>query len=185
MNWRFISCCAQRKRLSLLAAGVLPEPEHAALHRHLDSCAACRNRYAALTRLSAACALWAAAEEPAEPAAAFRARWMQAVQGAADSTSAVSPNSMARWTESFWPSPVAWGALAAVWILLFALRHAAPARLDSGIGLAAGSPHGTAVRLAERQREISSLLDSLSASKPPQPDVPRPRTQRQPESATA
>ena len=89
---------------------------------------------------------------------------------------------LSRWREWLWPSPTAWGGLAAVWACLVLLHWATPARPASGPELAKRAPRDTVVTLAQRQRELASLLDSLAPPAPPsRPETLRPRSQRRAE----
>jgi hypothetical protein len=73
---------------------------------------------------------------------------------------------------------VAWGALAAVWVFILCVQMPTPARPASSYKVAASRPSRLPVTLAERQRELSSLLEGLAPSPSSEPDLPRPRSQR-------
>lgn len=81
--------------------------------------------------------------------------------------------------EWFWPSPVAWGALATVWVLIAFLKLSAPASSFVAAAQTVSSSRTSAIPvLSERQRELALLLDSLAPPRSPKPELPRPRSQR-------
>jgi anti-sigma factor RsiW len=167
----------------LLAGGALPESEQTSVRDHLAHCAQCRQYHDEIARLSAQFQKWASAEPPVEVRPAFHTRWMRSIQ-TADAPAQTSTR-ISRWTDLLWPSPAAWGALAAVWVCLLSLQWATSARQPAGQMQAKTRSGRTEVTFAQRQRELSSLLESLaSPSAPSTPDVPRPRSQRRVESAT-
>jgi hypothetical protein len=62
-----------------------------------------------------------------------------------------------------WPSPTAWAGLAAAWVLIFGLNHAAM-RAGSATALALGMPSPqTVAAMLERRRQVESLLEPSSA----------------------
>ena len=182
MSWRLNSCRERRENVSLLASGALPEAEQTSVRDHLAHCPQCRQRYAEIARLSAQIQKWVRTEPPVEVRPAFHARWMRSIQTADAPARTSTPTS--RWTDLLWPSPAAWGALAAVWVCLLSLQWSTSARQPAGHGAKTPSSR-TEVTFAQRQRELSSLLESLAPpSAPSAPDLPRPRSQRRVESAT-
>jgi predicted anti-sigma-YlaC factor YlaD len=52
MIWRLNSCREQRKNISLLANGALPEAEQASAREHLEQCAECRQRFEEIASVS-------------------------------------------------------------------------------------------------------------------------------------
>jgi hypothetical protein len=65
------------------------------------------------------------------------------------------------WRDWFWPSPIAWGALAAVWVGAFVLSGSEASSMasapDSRTAVSAAPP----LYAFASPREISALLDSL------------------------
>ena len=45
------------------------------------------------------------------------------------------------WRDWLWPSPLAWGALAAVWVVVLARESASPARLEPFAAMPSESRH--------------------------------------------
>ena len=179
------SCRDHRENISLLASGALPEAEQTSVQDHLTHCTQCRHYYEEMARLCGKFQQWARTEPPVEASAAFRARWIRSIQ---TSNSPARPFLVAwisRWGDWLWPSPVAWGALAAVWVCLLALQWATAAQPPAGHQLARSPSNGAAVTFAQRQRELSSLLESLVPPPvPPRPGLPGPRSQRRAETVT-
>jgi len=74
------------------------------------------------------------------------------------------------WLEWLWPNPVAWGMLAAAWVVIFALHAATPA--PSGAQSAPAS-NNTLNLIVKRERELSSLLATAAEPAPPKATGPR------------
>jgi hypothetical protein len=185
MRRRLNSCRDHRENVSLLASSALPEAEQALVRDHLAHCTPCRQYYEDMARLSGQLQQWARTEPPVEAGTAFRARWMRSIQTADGPTRTSLAALISRWGEWLWPSPVAWGALAVVWVCLLFLQWSAPAQRATGHELAGSAPSRTTVTFAQRQRELSSLLESLAPlPAPSRSDQPRPRSQRRVESVT-
>jgi len=78
--------------------------------------------------------------------------------------SAPSPNAAsqkrpttAHWREWLWPSPVAWGAVAAAWVLIAALQLATPRLRGSGNGV-----HLSGEAFQQRQILLTQILEARS-----------------------
>lgn len=80
------------------------------------------------------------------------------------------------WLEWLWPNPVAWGTLAAAWVVIFALHAATPA--PSGSQTASAS-NNTLNLIVKRQQELSSLLATTSEPAPPKAIGPRSERRRE------
>jgi len=76
--------------------------------------------------------------------------------------------------ELLWPCPQAWGALAAIWIVIAAFQFTSPGAVPGIIGEGAKS-HVTSI--LEQRRELTRLLDGTSG-KNDQPSADRPRAAR-------
>ncbi len=188
MNMRRLlnSCCDHRENISLLASSALPEAEQAPLRDHLAHCAPCRQYYEEMAKLTGEIQQWVSTEPPVEPHAAFSARWLRSIHAVDAPRRTALAALISRGREWLWPSPAAWGALAAVWVCLLLLQWATPASRATGSERARSSSGGhITMTFAQRQRELSSLLESLAPPPPPsRPDSPRPRSQRRAESVT-
>ena len=185
MRRRSNSCPDHRENVTLLANSALPEPDQAPVRDHLAHCAPCREYYEEIAKLSGEFREWAKSEPAVEAGAAFRARWMQSIKAADGPTPTSLPARISRWTEWLWPSPIAWGALAAVWVCLLFLQWATPAPRATGHDLARSPSDGTVITFAQRQRELSALLENLAPPPAPsKPGPPGPRSQRRAESVT-
>ncbi len=182
---RLLNCCREhRENISLLASGVLPEAEQAPLCEHLAHCAPCRQSYEEMAKLSGELQQWERTEPPVEPGAAFSARWMRSIHAVEAPRRTGLAALTSRCGEWLWPSPLAWGALAAVWVCLLLLQWATPVSRTTASELARSSSSGhISITVAQRQLELSSLLDSLAPPPPPsRPDSPRPHSLRRVES---
>jgi hypothetical protein len=90
-------------------------------------------------------------------------------------TETIRPVTPARlwWLEWLWPNPVAWGTLAAAWLVIFSLHSATPVPPTSQ----ATSVSNNALNLiVKRQQELSSLLATVN--EPALPKVLGPRSER-------
>ena len=180
MRWRLNSCRGHRENVCLLASGALPEAEQPPVRDHLVHCAQCRGYFDEMVRLSGEFQQWSGTGPQVEAGATFRARWMRSIETGNRPTQA---SMVSQWSEWLWPSPVAWGTLAAVWICLLSLQWAMSAQRATSHQLAGNSFGRTSISFAQRQRELASVLESLMA--PPAhstPEQPRPRSQRRVES---
>ena len=116
---------------------------------------------------------------------AWREEILEAARGAASARHASRiAHHVPRWRELFWPCPQAWAALAAVWLVIFALNFAA--RDPSP------APHARQAALPSREmREMLKAQEQLFAElagpfeKPladrPRPAAPTPRSSRREE----
>lgn len=78
------------------------------------------------------------------------------------------------WVPLLWPSPKAWGTLAAAWVLLFCFNLA---NRDSGSRLE--SPEAAQIRMAvQERRELQAELEQAALRLEDQP--PKPRSQAAP-----
>ncbi len=76
--------------------------------------------------------------------------------------------------ELFWPNPQAWGALAAVWIVIAAFKFTTPSGSTASAGAVAKSQ---VISVSEQRRELANLLDSTFEKSNRSP-ADRPRSAR-------
>jgi hypothetical protein len=76
--------------------------------------------------------------------------------------------------ELFWPCPQAWGALAAVWIVIAAFQSITPGAASVQGGEVA---KGQVTSVSEQRRELANLLDAVPG-KPDRSPADRPRSAR-------
>ena len=82
------------------------------------------------------------------------------------------------WAALLWPSPKAWGALAAAWILMVAFGVA-----TRETGAASESAHATQIRIAmEEKRRLQAEIEEASLRIDPQP---KPRSENRAANKTA
>jgi hypothetical protein len=181
MRWQLNSCRAHRENVSLLACGALPENERTSVRDHLADCAKCRQAFEKIVRLSGDFRQWTSTVQPIGAGAAFRARWMQSVQSANGSARTWSATLISHWSECLWPSPLAWGTLAAIWICLLSFRWVTTPQRAPGYEMAGSRSTTTKITFAQRQRELTFLLETFDRPRGPaasKPGISRPRTQR-------
>jgi hypothetical protein len=184
VKWLFNRCRHHEANLSLLAAGELPEAERARVMAHFTGCDTCRAKFAELQNL--AHSLTGAGERLPEVEApvSLRRRWMSAVRESV----AVSDGALGtrRPTGSFvlgWLSGrrVAYGSLAAMWVLVLFFRFSAPGAFKP-TSLASAPPVSLREVLLALKVERASPLSSAEASKSshPKQNTPDalPRSQR-------
>ncbi len=115
------------------------------------------------------------------PPEEWRREILEAANAAARArTPAFSPPGEPWWREWLWPSPRAWGGLAAAWVIILALNAAKP---GTPAGFANGSPPPSRemiMALSAQRRELAELLgDAQETSPATKPALPRPRSERQ------
>jgi hypothetical protein len=79
------------------------------------------------------------------------------------------------WRTWLWPSPYAWGALAAVWVVIFVLNSAAqPGRSLLPKGTPAPTVDEMVAMLSEHRRELDEFMaeENVVAASPPPPTTP-------------
>ena len=74
------------------------------------------------------------------------------------------------WLGWLWPHPVAWGTLAAAWVVIFALHAATPAPSSSQTASASSDALNLIVK---RQQEMAALLATANETTPPKAAGPR------------
>ena len=177
MNMKRLTCCRTfKEKVALLASESLPKGERESMLDHLKHCAGCRQYHDEIAMVTGGMKAWASKEQP-EVSPAFRARWMRSIQDLDNSPHGLV-SALIRWCrEWLWPSPVAWGALALVWICLQLLNSSvAPA---VGRHMAKDASIERDITLAQRQRELASLLETLAPHKQQAPILnPGPRSER-------
>jgi hypothetical protein len=115
------------------------------------------------------------------PPEEWRREILEAANAAARArTPAFSPPGEPWWREWLWPSPRAWGGLAAAWVIILALNTA---RLATPAGVASVSPPPSRemiMALSAQRRDLAELLgDAQETSPATKPAPPRPRSERQ------
>jgi hypothetical protein len=77
----------------------------------------------------------------------------------------------------FWPNPAAWAGLAAVWLVIFTVNHAATD--PSGLMAKKSSVSSADIFMAmqQQQRELARLIEpaETTPAEPPKSAAPRPR----------
>lgn len=115
---------------------------------------------------------------PAEWRAEILSAARKAAAPAAPQATAVAGESWgARWREYLWPSPVAWGALAAVWVLIFALNHSSDSAPQTMARNSKASPQ-TIMAFWEQNRLLVELLTPTPPASPEPPPAESPRENR-------
>jgi hypothetical protein len=119
-----------------------------------------------------------------QPLRSVPSEWRAEILGAAHAARAAHEPRVTRqatifplWRKWLWPSPQAWAALAAVWMVLIALHLAGPP-MPPSIANQSPSPEKR-MAVAAQRRELARLLDVPADSAPaPEPTVPGPRSER-------
>ncbi len=97
--------------------------------------------------------------------------WREAILDSSQ-PSTINPQPSTCWRDWLWPSPVAWAGLAATWVVILALNHAAGPQMSAGGPRFAGSINSYVLltRLAE---EPQFDLFSETPTAPPAAERPR------------
>jgi len=125
MKWLFNKCRHYEADVSLLVADALAEEERTEVEAHLVECAACRARLAELKMLTTGLTRLGESSPQVEAPASLQRRWMATVRKSARRDRApVSVQPLL----PFWFSSrrLAWGSLAAMWVLVLFFRVSAP-----------------------------------------------------------
>jgi anti-sigma factor RsiW len=123
VNGLFNKCRRHQASLSLLAAGALDASERAALEMHLAGCPACRAKLAQMQHLTRGLTEAGRRFAELEAPVSLRRRWMTEVRGSAGARDAVPMPLILAWLSG---RRLAWGSLAAMWMLVLLLRVSAP-----------------------------------------------------------
>jgi anti-sigma factor RsiW len=123
VNWLFNKCRRYEASLSLLAAGALDASEREALETHLTGCPACRTKLAQLQHLTRSLTEAGRRFAEIEAPLSLRRRWMTEVRGSARARHSVPMPIIPAWLSG---RRLAWGSLAATWMLVLLFRVSAP-----------------------------------------------------------
>lgn len=186
MNLFFNSCRRQRRDISLLVAGVLPESGRDAVQQHLAVCPACRQYHDEIKTATAPLASLREDLAALQPTPAARERWAAAIQAVAVPPRPASAAVFAAghgfsWREVLWPYRRVWAGLAPVWVVIIvgnlSLRGPAPAPAAS----ASPAPQMTAMAFKDRQNMLAEvMLDHPTAPEASRPKIypAKPRSDR-------
>jgi len=185
MKSLFDPCRGYRQSISLLAGGVLPEPERDEIKNHLAACADCRKYYAEIKAVTTPLANWVGDFAHLQPNQAARNRWASAIQaaGRTEPVCRPSPAMAVRewWREVIWPYRRIWGGLAAVWVVILAGNLSL--RDHSQTLAVKSSPSSQEMIMAfnDRQKILAELLADHSGPRDAERQklfLPKPRTER-------
>ena len=184
---RFSKHCERyREASSLLAVGALPDAERSEVENHLALCADCRDYSERIKGLAAPFATWKQSLAQIEPTPAARLRWAKAVRSTAGGHAEPAKSSSNWWNDIIWPARHAWGGIAAVWLVMWALNWERPTVSRAGSS-AAHSPTPLMLQArAEQRRLLAELIPPAKepAAEPP-PRNPQPRSERHSTSANS
>lgn len=126
MKRLFHSCGRQRRRLSLLAGGALPESERSAAQAHLAECAECRRHFEQVLAVGRALHSLRERTPEIEVGAAWQRRWRQALQERDRSRRSVVESPLNWWRTAMPGQRATLAGLSAVWMLILFFRLTAP-----------------------------------------------------------
>jgi hypothetical protein len=184
MKWFLNPCGRYRQGISLLAGGVLSEPEKDQLARHLAACAGCRKYYEEIQAVTIPLANWEKDLAYLQPDQAAQDRWAKAIQAAGQPEPVYQPTPGVAlhgwWQDVFRPYRRVWAGLAAVWVVIlagnFSLRDHSPALATKS------APRSQEIIMAlnDRQKIMAELLQDHSIPREaerPRSFSPKPRTE--------
>ena len=190
MKWLLDRCSRHRDRISLLASGRLPEPERDTIESHLRTCAQCQCYYKEVSALNQRLEEWGKCLPRIEPSEALGARWFRAIQAAEPSmhpTQSVTGLGLLDWWRALRPhNRFALAGLGTVWLSILFFNVTTPELPETRGSNVALSPGKILMVLRADNQAFVRLLSPYEseADERPQPIAPRPRSQRQPDSAT-
>lgn len=177
VTWLFDNCRRFEEEISLLAAGCLPDADLGRVKDHLDSCPGCRERLAALKRISLGLREAAEAGSAVEPGRDFHSRLMRAIRQPSEESHYLPAWLVRTGTSVLNWNRAAWGSLATVWLLILFFNLSAPRASTPAAGSRSVSPDRIVRLLKARQDEFVRLLETREGS--PQPAaLPSPHTRR-------
>lgn len=178
VKWSWNKCRRYKEDLSLLAANVLAEEERGGVRAHLDECPNCQARFVELNALAGCGEQLRSALPQVEPSVALRRRWMTAVRQSAQSQRDFTTAPIAALRSG---RRLAWGSLAAMWVLVLFFRFSAPdAPRPASLAAAPPSLREVLLVLKVQQRESSTRASAgdPARNQPRQPEALPPRSQR-------
>lgn len=182
MTFWWNPCVRVERRLSLSAAGVLPEADRQRMDRHLARCPRCQARLRELQMLAAGLETMGQALPPVEVPGSLRQRWEQEVLEAARRQPDRRPDHreasigwLPAWLDR---TKIAWGTVVACWALAALFRFAAPEAPRPAVAATPLSLREILVVLRrERPRSIPIVIPSRPASSEPKASRPSARSE--------
>jgi hypothetical protein len=190
MKWLLNRCRRNRDRISLLASGRLPESERATIELHLQTCAQCQRYYKDVSALNQRLEEWGKGLPRIEPSEALGARWSRAIQAAEPSmhpTQSVTGLGLPAWWRALRPhNRFALAGLGTVWLLILFFNVTTPELPETRGSNVALNPKKILMVLRADNQAFVRLLSPYESEpeERPQPRVPRPRSERRPDSTT-
>jgi hypothetical protein len=184
VNWFFNNCERYGASSSLLAANALEEPRKGEVEAHLTGCVSCQTRFAELQNLARSLADAGRRLPQVEAPVSLRRRWTAAVRKPLRERG-FAPG-------LFIPARVsgrrlAWGGLAAMWVMVLFFRVSAP-EVSKPAVVAAAPPSLRAVLLALKVEDQTDIRRANATGSDPQrksqPDILPPRSQVAPASSS-
>jgi anti-sigma factor RsiW len=178
VKWLWNQCRRHELKLTLLAADALAAEKRGGVQAHLAECPACQARFAALKALAGGGEQLLHALPQVETPIALRRRWMTAVHGSVPSRIKISaaPGAAGRFGRR-----LAWGSLAAIWMLVLFFRFSAP-DAPRPASLAAATPSWREVLLVlkvePREPPTHASAGGPANNQPRKSDALPPRSQR-------
>ncbi len=184
MNWFSNPCRRPRRSLCLLASGVLPEAERAALASHLAGCEDCRRYYDEIAKVTTPLAAWESRYSHFEPSEDMRMRWTRSIQAVAmpQRSRRCAPQLVLLkcWRELVWPCRRAWAGLVAAWLVLLVVNTWLTTAPKPMMAAATGAV-ANRIQLFEEQRrvlvELTGPVEPAPAGRA-QHSRPQPRSER-------
>jgi len=185
MKWLFNPCRRYRQDISLLASGVLPQPERDEVKNHLAACPNCRNYYEEMMALKMTLANWQQDLAHLQPTQAARNRWARAIQtaGKPKAVRHLTPAMAFReWSRDvIWPCRRVWTGLATVWVLILAGNFSLHDHSQTLSAKSSPPSQEMIMALKDRQNILAELLADhfeLHDADRQKFFLPKPRTER-------
>ena len=180
VNGLFNKCRRHQASLSLLAAGALDASERAALEMHLAGCPACRAKLAQMQHLTRGLTEAGRRFAEIEAPVSLRRRWMTEVRWSARARDAIPMTLIPAWLSG---RRLAWGSLAAMWMLVLLFRVSAPdGPKPASVAIPPPSLRQVLQALKVNDDKAAQRADAANPDRKPaaRPEALPPRSQRLP-----
>jgi hypothetical protein len=184
VKWLWNKCARQEIKISLLAAGVLPESQRTPLESHLARCPACRKQWKSLAHVALQLEEQGARLPRVTPSSALRNRWQSAVLGEQrhgfKHASHAKSSLVTGLLSSLSVNRMSWASVGVCWILIAFFQVTAPHPSKPSVDPASVTFQELVLALERTrpQAKPNSLSHELQPNSPVRPPAITPRSEQ-------